>query len=74
MSCYIQRKESFSEIPNSADIKSPYINGQTKHSPYQYVPNLETLDNGNTVIIFENYQTGSIGDTLIAARQQWESR
>ena len=74
MSCYIQHRESFSEIPDSADIKNPYINGQTKQSPHQYVPNLETLDNGNTIIIFENSQTSSINDTLIAARQQWESR
>ena len=74
MSCYIQRKESFLEIPNSADIRNPYINGQTKQNSNQYVPNLESLDNGNTIIIFENSQSGSIGDTLVAARQQWESR
>ena len=74
MSCYIQHKETFSEIPNSPDIKNPYSNGQTTRSSHQYVPKVESLDNGNTIIIFENSQTGSIDDTLIAARQQWESR
>lgn len=37
-------------------------------------PPLDTLDNGNTIIVFENSQTGSIKDTLIGARQQIESR
>lgn len=35
---------------------------------------METLDNGNTIIIFENSQSGSIEDTIISARQYWESR
>ena len=74
LSCYIQHKESFSDIPNIPDIKNPYSNGQTNRRSYNYVPNLESLDNGNTIIIFDNAQTGSIDDTLIAARQQWESR
>ncbi len=74
ISCYIQHKETFSEIPSSSEIRNPYSNGYTNRGPHQYVPNLESLDNGNTIIIFEDSQTGSIGDTLIPARQQWESR
>lgn len=74
MSCYIQHKETFAEIPNSPEIKNPYSDGETSRGPHQYVPNIESLDNGNTIIIFEDSQTGSIDDTLIAARQQWESR
>ena len=74
MSCYIQHKESFSEIPSTPDIKNPYSNGQANRGLHQYVPSVGSLDNGNTIIIFENSQTGSINDTLIAARQQWESR
>ena len=73
-SCYIQHKESFSEIPSTPDITNPYRNGQANRDPKKYVPNLETLDNENTIIIFDDSHTGSIDDTLIAARQQWESK
>lgn len=41
---------------------------------HKYVPHLDKLDNNNTIIIFENSETGSIGDTLIAAREAWEAR
>ncbi len=74
MSCYVQHKETFAEIPSSPEIKNPYSNRVTSRGTHQYVPNLESLDNENTIIIFEDSQTGSIDDTLIAARQQWESR
>ena len=39
-----------------------------------FTADLETLDNGSTIIIFENSVSGSINDTLIRARQQYESR
>lgn len=57
-----------SEIP--AGIENPYA----RKGPHSYVPKLEALDNGNVIIIFENSQTGSIEDTLVAARGKWESR
>lgn len=54
------------EVPVSPNIENPYSQGNG------YVPRIENLDNGNTIIIFENSYTGSIEDTLISARQQWE--
>lgn len=60
------------EIPNSPDIENPY-DGQTNSShAHGAVPSLQSLDNGNAIIIFESSHTGSIEDTLIGARQQWE--
>ena len=38
----------------------------------EYIPKLKTLDNGNTIIIFEHSQSGSVEDTLIGARQELE--
>ena len=35
---------------------------------------MDQLDNSNTIILFENSQSGSIADSLIAARESWESR
>lgn len=39
-----------------------------------HMPPLSSLDNGNTIIIFENSLTGSVTDTLIGARQEIEAR
>ncbi|KAF1963386.1 hypothetical protein CC80DRAFT_521428 [Byssothecium circinans] len=39
-----------------------------------YVPKLETLDNGSTIILIETSQSGSVADTLIGARQEIEQR
>lgn len=47
---------------------------QTEGNTHRYVPRLDSLDNGSVIIIFENSQSGSIYDTLIAAREYWESR
>ncbi|MCJ1462795.1 hypothetical protein MMC07_001398 [Pseudocyphellaria aurata] len=66
--CYIQHRENSMEVPASPNIENPYNQGDG------YVPRVQNLDNGNTIIIFENSFTGSIEDTLISARQQWESR
>ena len=38
------------------------------------MPHVDALDNNNVIIIFENSQTGAVSDTLVGARQQWESR
>lgn len=44
-------------------------------SPYSTVSRLdERYDNGNTIIVFDNSQTGSIEDTILPARGEWESR
>ena len=40
----------------------------------QYFPDLKSLDNGNVIIIFENSKSERPWDTLISAREQWESR
>lgn len=56
------------------DIDNPYNVPEGAQNPHQYVPRLDSLDNGSTIIIFETSHTSSIEDTLITARQQWESR
>ena len=73
-SCYIQHKDEVSVDPNYPDIESPYSEGRDENEPHKYVPQLDTLDNGNVIMIFENSTSNKIWDTLIAARQQWESR
>jgi hypothetical protein len=69
-----------SEIPSGSDLKGPYREEEDDiiNSKFQgkdeYIPRLHNLDNGNVVIIFDNSRSGSIEDTLIAARLAWESR
>ncbi|KAB2568905.1 hypothetical protein DBV05_g12419 [Lasiodiplodia theobromae] len=46
-------------------------NGNNGHG---YFPHLEELDNGSTVILFENSQSNSPEDTLIQARNEIEAR
>ena len=70
--------------PPPDDVKNPYLhqNGyENKHEKggkpgheKPHLPLLESLDNGNTIIIFENSRTQSVKETLIGARQQIESR
>ncbi|KAL8713900.1 MAG: hypothetical protein Q9220_002046 [cf. Caloplaca sp. 1 TL-2023] len=74
LSCYIQHKEAPSEVPGYPDIENPYQTGSDHKDPQEYFPRLESLDNGNTIIIFENSCSGSIDDTMITAREKWESR
>ena len=62
------------EIPNSPDIENPYIEQNKPSNAHDATPRLRSLDNGNAIIIFESSQTGSIEDTLIGARQQWECK
>ena len=81
VACYIQHKEVSLEVPTDPDIQNPYFQfpnggsgGKGEKDPKEYIPNLSTLDNGSAILIFDNSHSGSIADTLIAARQQWESR
>ena len=74
MSCYIQYKESVQGTTDAQGIQNPYLNAQSGFNNHRYVPQLDKLDNANTIIIFENSRSGSISDTLIAARETWESR
>jgi hypothetical protein len=38
-----------------------------------YIPRLHTLDNGNTIIIFDHSLSGWVNDALIGARNQYET-
>ena len=84
LSAYIQFRDG---IPPPEDAKNPYgatahLNGTPREKAREgngeraksKLPPLDSLDNGNTIILFENSQTGSVKDTLIGARQQTESR
>ena len=71
------------DIPNPYDeeeyeqyqrLKKSYGNFDANVNKDKYIPKLRTLDNSNTIIIFENSQSGSVRDTLIGARQELESR
>lgn len=73
LSCYVQHKEREPPAP-SKEVENPYHNGSV-HNPNvhkEYVPKLDTLDNENAIIIFENSHSGNFEDTLIPARQEWE--
>ncbi|KAL5430904.1 hypothetical protein PMIN05_009883 [Paraphaeosphaeria minitans] len=64
------------------DISNPYDeeeyqyheNLKRQYNADDHVPKLKTLDNGNTIILFEHSQTGSVDDTLVRARQEIELR
>ncbi|KAI9801678.1 MAG: hypothetical protein M1833_002360 [Piccolia ochrophora] len=76
---YVQHKDISPSLPTDPDIENPYersgyFNKRKGPKKRGYVPQLNTLDNGNAIIIFENSHSGSIEDTLIPARQTWESR
>ncbi|KAF2848187.1 hypothetical protein T440DRAFT_454699 [Plenodomus tracheiphilus IPT5] len=71
------------DIPNPYDeeayeeyqrLKRQYGNVDANEHREMYVPKLRTLDNGNTIILFENSVSGGVKDTLIGARQELESR
>ena len=53
------------EMSNYQNIENPYREVKNESDTHEYVPDLHSLDNGNTIIIFENSQSGSIEDTLI---------
>ncbi|KAF1979528.1 hypothetical protein BU23DRAFT_594774 [Bimuria novae-zelandiae CBS 107.79] len=61
------------EISNPYDEEEhQYHENLKKQYHTDYIPKLRTLDNGNTIIIFEHSQSGSVEDTLIGARQGLE--
>ena len=74
ISCYIQKKEEITEVLPTPDIQNPYEEAEHHGHSQRHGLRLEDLDSGNTIIIFENSQSGSIEDTLIGARQEWESK
>ncbi|KAH8727816.1 hypothetical protein GQ44DRAFT_703022 [Phaeosphaeriaceae sp. PMI808] len=55
-------------------LKKSYGNVDANEHRERYIPKLKTLDNSNTIIIFENSHSGSVKHTLIGARQELESR
>lgn len=55
-------------------LKKSYGDVNANEHREKYIPKLNTLDNGSTVIVFESSQSGDVKDTLIGARQEVESR
>ncbi|KAK2808239.1 hypothetical protein FQN50_004981, partial [Emmonsiellopsis sp. PD_5] len=79
ISCYIQHKQVAVEVPTDPDIRNPYLidpksDSAKSRTKNEYIPRLNTLDNGNAILIFDNSHSNSIEDTLVAARRMWESR
>ena len=88
LSVYIQRNEGPPQDPDDPNILNPYVvtgteyfdlRQQSLHIPANggietLKPLLESLDNGNTIIIFEHSQTSLPQDTLIPARGEIENR
>ncbi|EEP75680.1 predicted protein [Uncinocarpus reesii 1704] len=80
LSCYIQHKQTAAEPPpTDPDITNPYlpdaqIDGVYGKTPKEYIPRLNTLDNGNAILIFDNSHSGTLDHTLIPPRQTWEDR
>jgi Mg2+ and Co2+ transporter CorA len=88
LSVYVQLKDGEPGMPVDPNIRNPY--NEEEYQEYQrlkrqygsidangheqYIPKLQTLDNGSTIIIFEHSQSGSVSDTLIGARQEIEQR
>ena len=72
--CYMQHKETVQQTSQYQGIDNPYRGVKSENDTHKYVPDLDSLDNGNTIIIFETSQSGSIEDTIITARQEWESK
>lgn len=46
LSCYIQHKEPVQDVPEY--LESPYGQRKDGANPHHYVPDLQSLDNGNT--------------------------
>lgn len=62
------------EFEDYCRLKKSYGDVNANEHREKYIPKLNTLDNGSTIIVFENSQTGDVKDTLIGARQEIESR
>lgn len=69
---YVEAEKAWKDDPEKEEWKhSEGTNGYV-HRPK--LPPFASLDNGNTIIIFENSPDNSVTNTLIGARQQIESR
>ncbi|MCJ1387970.1 hypothetical protein MMC18_000813 [Xylographa bjoerkii] len=76
-SCYVQAKEAVTEV--DPEIRNPYkqvpgIGGIGYNLDQYHLPRLEDLDNGSAILLFEESNSGSIEDTIIASRGLTESR
>ncbi|KAJ4303717.1 Guanine nucleotide exchange factor lte1 [Kalmusia sp. IMI 367209] len=82
LSVYVQLSYDEPGADIDPDISNPYDeeehqyheNLKKQYNTHDYIPKLKTLDNGNTIIIFEHSQSGSVEDTLIPARQEFEKK
>ncbi|KAF2268443.1 hypothetical protein CC78DRAFT_510193 [Lojkania enalia] len=88
LSVYVQLSDGEAGLPIDPDIRNPYHDeeyeeyyrlkqqyGSIDASGNElYIPKLQTLDNGSTIILFEQSQSGLVEDTLIGARQEIEQR
>lgn len=88
LSVYVQRNEGPPQDPEDPNILNPYLVTGTEYFDLRkqslpirtngdienLKPLLESMDNGNTIIIFEHSQTGLPQDTLIPARGEIENR
>jgi hypothetical protein len=84
LSVYVQRKDDSIYIdpddvnPYSREFASdepaPRRTGTLNALGDNYVPLLHSLDNGNTIIVFEWAQSGSVRDALMGARDTTETR
>ena len=66
-SCYVQQREI---VPESLG----HTGSESGRAPTPKHDRDHELENGNTILIFEDSTSNSIYDTLISARQKWESR
>ena len=73
-SCYIQHVDTGQDVSDPLRFGNPYSTDSSAPGNQRYVPQVDKLDNSNAIIIFENSQSSSIADTLIAARGTWEAR
>lgn len=67
-----EQAEYESSLANKEDWK--HAQAAHGHSHWPKLPAFDTLDNGNTIVVFENSQDKSVTTTLLGARQQIESR
>ncbi|KAF2455299.1 cora-like Mg2+ transporter protein-domain-containing protein [Lineolata rhizophorae] len=86
LSVYIQRSEGEAYQPNDPAILNPYCEDDDEEElsrlkrqygygeDAKYIPQLDTLDNGSVIIIFEHSQSGNVEDTLIGAREELEAK
>lgn len=90
LSVYVQHNEDSPYVYADPDVKSPYepsqwkdyqrlknqynLDGKVDGHGRRWFPQIEHLDNGSTIIVFETSQSESVDDTLVGARQEIESR